>query len=88
MHKGQMEWVGHDSLCLWHHFVVAIAREMKLTATTVLSWGGGLGGELREGVLPAGPCCPRPQTPYPLRYQPVHEHCLPECTFIAQLRFT
>lgn len=28
--KGQMEWVGHDGFCLWHHFVVAIAREMKL----------------------------------------------------------
>ncbi|EDL13193.1 mCG147445 [Mus musculus] len=28
--KGQMEWVGHDSFCLWHHFVVAIAREREL----------------------------------------------------------
>lgn len=83
-----MEWVGHDSLCLWHHFVVAIAKEMELTATTVLSWGGRLGGGAQRRCATCWPCCPRPQTPYPLRYQPVLERCLPECTFIAQLRFT
>lgn len=37
---GQMAWVGHDSFRLWHHFVVAIAREQnKATATSSLSLG-------------------------------------------------
>lgn len=85
--KGQMEWVGHDSFCLWHHFVVAIARERELLLPPPFLGGG----VLWEGVLPSpqagttisgyNPPIPPPpyyqDEPWALTFPPLSLHRIP-----------